>query len=201
MSISADRAAWLGRHIFPHEAALRQWLAARPSGAGLEIDDIVQESYAILATLKQVDHILNPRTYLFQVAKSVILQTLRKSRVVTIDALINADVMALPEDRPSPERVAADREELAFVAKAIAQLPPKCRQVFTLRKIHGLSQREVAKELNISESTVEKHVIKALAQLTNAIGRGGKHAVESSSVREHRGEPEQEPESGGRERA
>jgi RNA polymerase sigma-70 factor (ECF subfamily) len=183
MSLSRERAAWLGCHILPHEASLRQWLARRPVDVGCDIDDIVQEAYAILAGLERVDHIRNPRNYLFEVAKSVILQALRRSRVVTIDALTSTEVMQIPEEAPSPERVAADRQELSHVTALIAALPARCREVFTLRKLQGLSQKDVARQLDIAESTVEKHMIKALALLTNAIGRGGLGRDAASSSR------------------
>lgn len=82
-----DRACWLARHILPHEAALRSWLARRPVN-GVDFDDVVQESYAILANADEVDHIRNPRNYLFEVAKSVIARELRRARVVEISDLI-----------------------------------------------------------------------------------------------------------------
>lgn len=189
MTVSRERAAWLGRHIFPHEAALRQWLSRRPGAVGMDIEDVVQESYAILATVERVDHIKRPRNYFFEVAKSIVLQSLRRARVVTIDAQMNAEILDIPEDTPSPERIVADRQELAHVSALIAALPDRCREVFTLRKLHGYSQREVAERLDIAESTVEKHMVKALATLTAAIGRGGNHRVASSMGRDPEARP------------
>jgi RNA polymerase sigma-70 factor (ECF subfamily) len=49
----------------------------------------------------------------------------------------------------------ARAEDLALLIKAIQALPDRCRQIVTLRKIYGLSQREVADRLGISEHTVE----------------------------------------------
>jgi RNA polymerase sigma-70 factor (ECF subfamily) len=201
MSFSRERAAWLGRNVFPHEAALRQWLGARAASAGLEVDDVVQETYAILASIENVDHIRNARTYMFEVAKSVVLQSLRRARIVTIDVQANAQVLDIPEDAPSPERVVADRQELSQVAAAIAALPDRCREVFTLRKIHGLSQRQVADTLGIAQSTVEKHMVKALAILTNTIGRGGNGRNAASSPRDQRNDSETGEQSRQRERA
>lgn len=201
MSFSRERAAWLGRNVFPHEAALRQWLGPRAGSAGLEVDDIVQETYAILASIDQVDHIRNARTYMFEVAKSVVLQSLRRAKVVTIDVEANAQVLDIPEEAPSPERVVADRQELSRVSAAIAALPDRCREVFTLRKVEGLSQRETAQALGIAESTIEKHMVKALALLTNAIGRGGNSRDASSRLREQRDDSNTSAPSGRRERA
>ena len=132
-----ERAIWLARNALPHEPALRAWLSRRPL-AGLEVDDIVQETYAILAALEAVDHIQTPRTYMFEVAKSVILRSLRRSRIVAFEALAEAEALVPPSAEPSPETVAADRQELSRIAALIAGLPTKCREAFSLRKVHVL---------------------------------------------------------------
>lgn len=182
--VSTRRAAWLGQWVFPNEPELRAWLS-RKTLSGFEIDDVVQETYAVLAGMESVDHIRNPRTYMFEVAKSVVLQALRRSRIVTFDTLAEvADGMQLPADEPSPEQIVADRQELGRVAALIAALPPKCREAFTLRKVHGLSQKQAARRLGVSENTIEKHVGKALAILTQKIGHGGMQPSESSNQRD-----------------
>ncbi|WP_369062072.1 sigma-70 family RNA polymerase sigma factor [Caulobacter sp. 73W] len=178
-----ERAIWLARNVLPYEPALRAWLGRRPL-PGLDVDDIIQEAYAILAGLESVEHIRNPRTYLFEVAKSVILQALRRSRIVAFEALAEAEGMDFPSGAPSPEDVAADRQELGRVAALIAGLPGKCREAFTLRKVHGLSQREVAQRMGVSENTVEKHVGKGIALLMDAMGRGGNRRARASRDRD-----------------
>lgn len=189
MTVDRERAAWLGTQILPHEPELRQWLARRLAHGSIDVDDVIQESYAVLAGLEAVGHIRNPRTYFFQVAKSIVLQTLRRSPVVTIDAFASADVMAIPSDTPTPERIAADRQQLRALVTMIGELPARCRDVFTLRKVQGLSQREVAQNLGIAESTVEKHLAKALILLGGALGRGGNDLDAASSVGEQHPEP------------
>lgn len=174
-----ERAIWLARCVLPNEPALRAWLSRRPL-AGLEVDDIVQETYAILAALDGVDHIQTPRTYMFEVAKSVVLRALRRSRVVAFEALAEAETLDPPSADPSPETIAADRQELSRIAALIAGLPAKCREAFTLRKVHGLSQREVALRMGVSENTVEKHVGKGIGVLMNAMGRGGNGRAQAS---------------------
>lgn len=171
-----ERARWLAQHILPHEAALRSWLGRRPI-KGIDFDDVVQESYAILANLYEVDHIRNPRNYLFEVAKSVMARELRRARVVEINDLIELDANAIPSGEPTPEDIATARDELRRTEAAIAALPTKCREAFTLRKLHGISQRDVARRMGISEGTVEKHIGKALFTLMSAIGRAKLGAV------------------------
>jgi RNA polymerase sigma-70 factor (ECF subfamily) len=168
---SAQRALWLARCVLPHEPELRAWLARRTMRD--LVDDIVQESYAILAGLESVEHIRDPRSYLFEVAKSVVLLALRRSRVIAFEALTDAESLRLPSSDPGPESLVAARQELGLLAAMIGRLPPKCREALVLRKIHGLSQREVAARMGVSENTIEKHIGKALGILTGKIGRGG----------------------------
>lgn len=180
---SRERAIWLRQNVLPHEPELRSWLNRRII-SGLDVDDVVQESYAIFAGLQGVDHIRDARIYFFEVAKSVILQSLRKSRIVAFNALAEFDALSIPDDQPSPETIAAGRQELGRLADLIVKLPPKCREAFVLRKVCGLSQREVAVAMSVSENTIEKHIGKALGILGALIGRGGTRRVAPSKSHE-----------------
>lgn len=66
-SVDDDRAHWLARHVLPHEPALRAWLRQKAS-LGFDIDDVVQETYAILVGKASIEAIRNPKTYAFQTA-------------------------------------------------------------------------------------------------------------------------------------
>ncbi|MCC6912080.1 MAG: RNA polymerase sigma factor [Rhodospirillaceae bacterium] len=174
--VSQDRAAWLARHVLPHEAALRAWLRQKYT-LGVEVDDIVQETYAILAGLESVEAIRNPRSYAFQTAHSLILAHLRRSKIVSIRSASDLELAGAMADTPTPEQVAADRDELANVARVLSDLPPKVREVILLRRVQGLSQRETAERLGITENSVEKRISQGIRALLAAFGRGGKRAV------------------------
>ena len=154
-------------HVVPHEPALRAWLARRPA-AGLEVDDIVQETYALLAGLKGVEHIDSPRAYAFRTAQSLIQRAARRTRIATIEPFADIEELNREADEPSPERHASARQELRQLSQRIAELPAKCRQAFTLRRVEGLSQRDVAGQMGISETAVEKHIGRALRALKPA---------------------------------
>ncbi len=169
---SHARSQWLAQHVLPHEPALRAWLRRRRI-EGLETDDVVQETYAVLAGLPAVGHISSPRAYAFQTAQSLVLRHLRRARIVRIDAIGDVETLTAALDEPSPEDHTAARQALRQVCVLIANLPPKCREAFLLRKIEGLSQRQIAERMRISESTVEKHIGRALRVLMAAIRDGG----------------------------
>lgn len=157
-----ERIRWFAREVLPHEADIRKWLSHRIRGLTIcDLDDVVQESYARLWTA-DVDRIVNARAYLFVTARHVVGEAVRRSRIVSIETMADIESMSVVNDEITPERRLSSLEELERLRRVLGRLPPKCRQAFELKKFAGLSQREIARRMNIAESTVEKHLAKAL---------------------------------------
>lgn len=167
-----ERALWLGRHVLPHEPQLRAWLRRRRL-EGLDVDDVIQETYSRLMSADSVAHIQDAKSYAFQVAGSVVIDYLRRMKVISIRSVPELDQLETASQDPSPERQAIDRDELHRLAEMIANLPGKIRDVFVLRRVHGLSQAEVAKRLGLAESTVEKHMAKGFFIMLSQYRHGG----------------------------
>ena len=70
------------------------------------------------------------------------------------------------------ERAAAIAEEIERLRRALEKLPPKCRRAFELRKFEELSQKQIAQRMGVAESTVEKHLSKALRLVMDEMRRG-----------------------------
>jgi RNA polymerase sigma factor (sigma-70 family) len=163
-AINTARGRWLATHILPLEPSIRAWLRRiRPTG--LEADDLIQEAYAKLASLPSVNHITQPRPYLFRIIKSLVLANVRHAQVVAIESMANLSELNISLEEASPERILSARQQLERLAQAIECLPRGCREVFRLRKFEDLSQREIAMRLTISENTVEKQLARALRLL------------------------------------
>lgn len=175
-----DRASWLARYVMPHEMALRRWLGSRRFN-GIDVDEIIQETYAILCEIKSVEHIRDPKQYAFQTAYSIILAQLRRSRIVSIATVANLEELSAAADAPSAECQVCDREELRAVEDVIMNLPERVRNIFVLRRIEGMSQREVAQRLGVSENVVEKGVGQGVRALMTAFKRGGKSRADTHS--------------------
>ncbi|WP_421123731.1 RNA polymerase sigma factor [Sphingobium yanoikuyae] len=122
--------------------------------------------------LDSVAHILDPRHYLLQVARNVLLQHVRHSKIVPIELVGDLEIFHQAADDPLPDRQVEGRQEWQLFQDAIASLPPRCQEVYRLRKIDGLSQREVAHRLVMSESNVEKHLGRGVERLMTMFGRG-----------------------------
>ncbi len=145
----------------PHEPKLRAWLRARfPSLT--DTDDLVQESYARLLRARQKGGLANPKSYLFTTALHAALDLFRRNQVVAFEHVGEFDRLAVLEERPNASETASRNEEIEILREAMQALPTRCRQVFTLRKLYGLSHREIATQLGISEKTVEEQVNRAM---------------------------------------
>jgi RNA polymerase sigma-70 factor (ECF subfamily) len=161
---------------------LRAWLSRRRLG-GMDVDDIIQETYSRLMTAESVQHVHDARSYAFQVAGSVVIDHLRRMKVVSIASVPDLDILDVVSEEPSPERQVIDRDELHRLAGMIARLPGRVREVFTLRRVYGLSQREVAQKMGIAESTVEKHMARGFLLMLEEFKDGGKPAAYPSSLK------------------
>lgn len=137
-----------------------------------DVEDVIQECYCRLSELKDFRQIVSPRAYLFTMARNVVLQELRRARVVRIESVAEMDRLDLASDLPSPERIVGGRVELAKVRALIATLPPRARKIIEMRKIDGLSQKEIASRLGVTENVVENEASrglkKILAQMTGS---------------------------------
>lgn len=169
---------WVALNILPHEGFVRAWLM-RVTRRSSDVDDIVQEAYCQIAELDTVSHIRSGRAYFLTTARSIMLQRLRRERVIRIEAVSDIDALRLADDEPSPEQVTGARRELERVLGLIATLSPICRQVIELRRIHGFSQKETARRLGVSESVVENNAIRGLRTILKALAEdSGEAAVE-----------------------
>lgn len=158
---------WVGSEVLPHEADLRRWL--RKSLEPFDVEDVIQESYARIAGLDSVTHIQSGRAYFYTVAKMIVLERLRRARIVKIESVVEIDALNIVQDVPSPERMAAGRRELDRVRKLIEGLPERTRRVIELRKIEGLSQREAAMAMNVAEHTIEYESVRGLRLILKAM--------------------------------
>lgn len=162
---------WVATHILPHEPALRRWLG-RTGMQPSDVDDVVQQTYCKLSELASVAHIRDPRAYLFTTARSFVLQHVRRDKVVQIHVASDQIDMVVADDAPSPERVASGRSELHMVNRALAGLPPRYREAIELRRVEGLSQKETALRMGVSEKVVENSLARGLKAVLHSIAQG-----------------------------
>jgi RNA polymerase sigma-70 factor (ECF subfamily) len=175
-----ERTEWLARNVLPHEALVRARLH-RLYIADLDVDDVIQEMYARILCAPSLETVRFPRQYAIQTARGIVIDYLRRSRVVAIDACENLEQLEVELPESSTEERLGFRGEIQEVAGALAQLPPTCRETLILRRVEGLSQRETAQRLGVTEKVVENQLARGVALLIKLFGRGGKPRAHSSN--------------------
>jgi RNA polymerase sigma-70 factor (ECF subfamily) len=170
-------AEWFSQQLKPHEPMLRAWLRGQFRSA-TEIDDVIQEAYVRVLRARAAGEVRSPKALLFVTARNLVLMQLRHREVTRIDALTEHDFAGIIDEGADVTAEVARSQELELLTQAIQSLPTRCRQILTLRKLYGLSQREVAQEMGISEHTVEAQGTIALRKLGEYFAR---HAREKKS--------------------
>lgn len=134
-----------------------------------EAADLRQDIYAqlIVAAHRQIP---NPtRPFVFAVAHNVLVDRVRRDRVVAMDTISDMEQLGLASDAPPPDRVVVAREELRRLREAIDRLPQRCRETVMMARIEGVSQREIAARLSLDETTVSRHLKKGMQLLVDIL--------------------------------
>ena len=137
-----------------------------------DIDDILQEVFVKIWLNRQ--KIGNPETfnaYIFTITKNEVLNLIRSNlREHTFKDQLFQHAVAEEYQNSAP----LEYEEVkAGIDKIVAVLPEKRQQVFILSRTEGLSNKEIAQQLNISEKTVEDHITHAIKQIKSSMKEMG----------------------------
>jgi RNA polymerase sigma factor (sigma-70 family) len=156
-SANARSASPVTTAFFECSAALKRFLSGFLR-VPQDIEDVAQEAYLRAYVAEQRESIDQPTPFLFRVAKNLALTRLtRKSRQIT-DYIEDAGASVVMQTAPGTDEELEAQQWLGVYCEAIASLPPKCRQIFLLRKVHGLTHSEIGERMNLSVSSVEKHL-------------------------------------------
>lgn len=159
---------WFRREILVHEAALVKFLSRKWNNPA-DVQDIRHDIYIRVLEAAERVRPSSPRSFLFGVARHLLIDRARRDRIVAIDLLEDMDSLNVLIDEMSPERGATGRQQVQRLSKLFDRLPTRCRQVVWMRRIEDVSQKEIAHRLGIAEATVEKHLVRGIATLADAL--------------------------------
>lgn len=162
---------WFVREVLPLEAALMQFLQHNWRNKS-DIPDLRQEIYVQVydAALKQIPD--RAKAFVFKTARNLLINRVRQLQIIPIEAVVDVTALDTATDAPGPEQTALVRDELRRLQMALDHLPPRCREAVVLGRVQGLSGREVAARMGISEQAVSVYLINGIRALVNEVYGG-----------------------------
>lgn len=130
-----------------------------------EVADIVQETYCRVQQSADPQTIRYPKAFLFRVADNIRLNTQKRQRHGIDHDTDEIEALEIATEEPGPYRSIKAQQELAIVRAALQELPPTCRDVFVMNRFDNLSYAQIASELGLSVSMIEKHVSHAITHM------------------------------------
>lgn len=143
-----------------------------------EVEDVVQETYVRLCQVENPENIQNPKSYLLRTVRNLALDHIKRAEHRLCSSW-DEDIDLTGMSGNGADQVyqeMASREDFSHFCEAVRKLPHQCRRVFVLKKVYGYSQREIALEMDLAESTIEKHValgIRRCAEYMNEKSQSG----------------------------
>lgn len=169
---------WFKSTLLPHESALRGRLR-RILPVTQELEDTVAEVLARAYATENWEPVTAGRAYLFAIARNLVIDNARRNKIVSFETI--ADLEMLQSETGLEGQLHA-RDALRQVEVIVQTLPVQCRRVFILRRVHEKSMGEIAEEMQLSVSTVEKHLAKAVALVTRAWSEREESDIERARV-------------------
>lgn len=156
--------------LFEHYASELQAFLRHRRGRH-DAEDLVQDSFVRLIEHGGEQPLDNPRAWLYRTSANLAADAYDYQQVRTGLQGEWDSAEQVEDDCADPARINAGRQQLHCVWRALLKLPEPCRQAFLLNRLDGMSQREIAVHLGISEKTVERHVLRALQACLEAVER------------------------------
>jgi RNA polymerase sigma factor (sigma-70 family) len=161
--MAEKRRDWFLDQVFRHRAALHRYLGKLTSGAE-DIEDLVQETYVRIYSLPDYQAVGSPKALLFRIAHNLAVERARRQKTQATDTMADLEALNVYSNEAPPDEQTDARRRFESFCAAVDRLPPLCRRVFVLRKVHKLTPAEISAVLGVSQSTIEKHVAKGLVR-------------------------------------
>jgi RNA polymerase sigma-70 factor (ECF subfamily) len=162
--------AWFVEEVLPLESVLVQFLSRGGRGRA-EVEDLRQELYTKVCAAAREGFPHPARPFVFTVARNLLIDRLRHEQIVPFDTVENLEDLNIAIDEPAPDRVVIARQELRRLQLALDKLPERLRNALVMRKVEGLSIREIAQRTGLAEKTIEKHLTEAMRALAHILYR------------------------------
>jgi RNA polymerase sigma factor (sigma-70 family) len=166
--------AWFVQEILPLEPSLTRFIRSHCRQAA-DVADLRQDVYVRIYAAAREQLPRQARPFMFTTARNHLINCAKRAQIVSIEYVSDLEASILAIDTVTPDRTLSAQDEFRRVRTGLDRLPPRCREVVLLRKIEGLSTREVAMRLHVGIDTVEQQMVHGMRALVDfMLGGSGK---------------------------
>lgn len=156
---------------------LRSFFARRVRDQTI-VQDLTQETLLRVIAAQKQSQVARPESYVFTVATNLLRDRQRSFRresgrtFVPIETVVADELEKELVEDLSPERVLLSKDTLYDVLRTLDELGERTRDIFVLFRLEGMKQKDIAALYDIGQSTVEKHVMRAVLHLSSRYAGG-----------------------------
>lgn len=173
---------WFCGEVLPLEPSLSAFIRRNWRDAG-DIVDLRQDIYERVLAGARNALPQHTAAFVYTVARNHLINCAKRAQIVSFQLVADLEEVSAPADMFSAERHLQARDELRRAQLGLDRLPPRCREVVRLRKVEGLSTREVSERLGVGLDTVEKQMTLGMRALADFM-LGGAGRIERATIRE-----------------
>jgi RNA polymerase sigma-70 factor (ECF subfamily) len=162
-----DLHAWFVREVLPLEAALRGYLRNNRQSSA-EIADLLQDIYVRVYEAARKELPKSTKSFVFTTAHNLLINRIKREKVVPLTTVENLEALGIAADAPSPDETTIAREELRRLQDALDRIAPRSKEAIILRQVDGLTGKEIALRMGVTEKTVKFYLglgMRALATI------------------------------------
>jgi RNA polymerase sigma factor (sigma-70 family) len=166
--MTASVKAWFIREVLPLEPTLMHFLHQNWRNRH-DIEDMRQDIYARILEAATIEIPEKAKPFVLTTARNYLINRVLRERIVPIDTVADLDALGVATETPGPDRSVIARDELRKLQAALDHLPPRCREAVVLRRIEGLSRREIAERMGVTENTIADHIKTGMSVLADKL--------------------------------
>jgi RNA polymerase sigma-70 factor (ECF subfamily) len=166
--IVSDADDWFMREVLPLEATLMLYLRQNWRQKA-DIADLRQEVYMRVYEAAQKEIPEQAKAFVLTTARNMLIDRVRAERVIPIDVVNDLEALGVASDLPGPDHAILARDALRRLQAALDHLPTREREAIVYRKLDGLSRRDIATRMGVSEFTVKTHITRGMRALADAL--------------------------------
>ncbi|MCI2283998.1 sigma-70 family RNA polymerase sigma factor [Colwellia sp. MSW7] len=136
-----------------------------------EVEDIAQDAYVKTFQISSDNKLIKyPKAFIYKIARNLAHDFNKKSEVKLSDNAVDESDYEISDTDETFQQMLTN-DEFGRFCEVVRHLPIQCRKVFVMRKIYGFTQKEIAKELNLSQFTVENHTVNGMRKCNDFLDK------------------------------